>query len=753
MEERGARHAGTGNGIARSVILYGSFTLVLGVLNAGLVVSIASLVFSQSSPEFLPNGVALYILAGGVGAVLFALVSSYRGVACSIQDVPAAVAALMAGAFAAALAGQGQEAVFATTLASVAVATALSGLVFLFLGQFKLGNLVRFIPYPVMGGFLAGTGWILLLGGVEVATGVCFHIHDFSTFQTEMNPAQLGLGLGLGLVLLLVSRYRTHFLVFPALLFAALGAFALWAVVSGTPPAVLADQGWLLGEFPDAPLYTFLDLPDFSLVQWRLIVSQAGSIGAMVLLNAITFLLYSGGLELAVGRDLDVNRDMKRNGFVNMALSPLGAPAQYVLLSDTILAHSMGARTILVGICSGGLLLLILFFGGAVFSLFPAFIAGGLLCFLGLSFLVEWLVDAWKKLPKHDYALVLSILVVVGMFGFLYGIFAGLAASVVVFTIRYSLVEPVRGKADGMRRSSKERPVPDQRLLDLHAGEMLVLQIQGFLFFGTAHNLYLRVKKHLQDRDKPFSHLILDMRLVDAVDSSVVQSFEKIALLLEQHNADLYIASAPESMRSQFEAGGLSPANKKNFHYAVNQDHALELCEDRILDQDLKSLQASPETAPPGRDSFFESVHDDLMAALEQQELFERVLEGLQGYVDLVQAKEGDFLYRQDEPNSDLFFILRGNVSLRHESDGAVSRVSTLGPWSVTNELGSFLGYPPPFSAKIVEPGEIYKLTTEARERLDTEAPALVRELRSLIIRQMGGRLWNLNLMIRRLQE
>ena len=71
--------------------------------------------------------------------------------------------------------------VFLTVVAATLVVTVLCGVVFLVLGTFRLGNLVRFVPYPVVGGFLAGTGWLLFKGGIYVASGVLAapaHVRD-----------------------------------------------------------------------------------------------------------------------------------------------------------------------------------------------------------------------------------------------------------------------------------------------------------------------------------------------------------------------------------------------------------------------------------------------------------------------------------------------------------------------------------------------------------------------------------------------
>ena len=62
--------------------------------------------------------------------------------------------------------------VFATVLVAIGMSTLLTGIVFFALGRFRLGSLIRFIPYPVIGGFLAGSGWILSQGSITVMTGL-----------------------------------------------------------------------------------------------------------------------------------------------------------------------------------------------------------------------------------------------------------------------------------------------------------------------------------------------------------------------------------------------------------------------------------------------------------------------------------------------------------------------------------------------------------------------------------------------------
>jgi SulP family sulfate permease len=57
---------------------------------------------------------------------------------------------------------------FATVTLLIVSTTLFTGLLLLGLGYFKLGRIVRFLPYPIIGGFLAGSGWLLVQGGIGI---------------------------------------------------------------------------------------------------------------------------------------------------------------------------------------------------------------------------------------------------------------------------------------------------------------------------------------------------------------------------------------------------------------------------------------------------------------------------------------------------------------------------------------------------------------------------------------------------------
>lgn len=132
--------------------------LIAALIQVGVLIAKAALIFAGPLAPFISDGVGLLLVGTGVMSVVFALLSPRPGMLILAQDGPALMIALIA-ANAAGGAGPGATAYF-TVLAAIALTTLATGLTFLLLGYFRLGALVRYLPYPVVGGFLAGTGWL-----------------------------------------------------------------------------------------------------------------------------------------------------------------------------------------------------------------------------------------------------------------------------------------------------------------------------------------------------------------------------------------------------------------------------------------------------------------------------------------------------------------------------------------------------------------------------------------------------------------
>lgn len=730
-----------GNKILSNLTAMGIF----GILNTSFVVAYVSLIFSPSCPEYFATAVALFLLGGCIVSIALASFSSYEGTISMIQDVPVAIAALIAASLATILSNDNPQLLFANIFAAIAISSLLTGLSFVLLGYFKLGNLVRFIPYPVMGGFLAATGWLLFKGGMQVSTDVSFNILQLGTFFTQANVAQLCCGVVFGVGLLVLNRlFPSSMIVMPGTIIGSIVLFLLIAkFILGYSILELQEAGWLLSSLPDQALWKSTELPDITLVDWGAVLLHAGGISTIIVLSVISLLLNSTGIELIAGRDLDMNRDLKATGFTNIAISFLGTPASYIFISQTALATRIGAKERTVGILHGVFLLAVFFGGGAFLSFFPKFIAGGLPLYLGLSMLWEWLIDMRKSMPKVDYVIVLLIVLIVEFVGFLQGIGIGIVISIAIFVFRYSAINVIKNANDGAHlRSNKDRPIPDQRILDYCKDNSLILQLHGFIFFGTANSLYEQVKLKVSGDSNKIQYAIMDMALVQGIDSSAVKSFEKLIQHLNKKEISLALVNMPSSAMQLFEVSGLTSDNHDTLNFFNNMNETLEWCEDNILEAEKRKIHEQQSGDEYSGDDLLKTVYKDMMAALDVQVLFESVIEKAGTYTERLDVEVGDVLFRQGDANTDLFFISRGQVELSAaDSEGQQIRVRTLGPWSITGEIGAYLGYHASHDAVVAKKGVIYKLPLTSRQKIEQNEHTLSAELHKLIIQVLGGQL------------
>ena len=193
--------------------------LIIGAVEAVLAVAFAALVYGGLLVRHLPDAIGLYLVAATLTLAILAWRSGSRGVVGTVQDAAAAVLAVVAATAAAKAAELEYVArisglkltdvpdVYLTVVAATMVVTILCGVLFLVLGVRRLGNLVRFVPYPVIGGFLAGTGWLLFRGGTDVASEVQVHLRTIGDLTRTYELTRWLPAFAFGLILLLAVRF------------------------------------------------------------------------------------------------------------------------------------------------------------------------------------------------------------------------------------------------------------------------------------------------------------------------------------------------------------------------------------------------------------------------------------------------------------------------------------------------------------------------------------------------------------------
>jgi SulP family sulfate permease len=409
----------------------------------------------------------------------------------------------------------------------------------------------------------------------------------------------------------------------------------------------------------------------------------------------------------------------------------------YLSLSESTLNFKAGARSRAPGLIAAALSLATLFAGTRVIAYFPKPVLGGLLLFLGVSFLVDTVYESWFRLPRGEYGLVIFILFVVVTVGFLEGVGVGIVVSSFLFAINYARIDVVKHAISGAGlRSKAARSPADEALLQQTGAHIHVVQLQGYLFFGTAYLLLQRVKQRLESTDPlPAYFFVLDFRDVDGLDSSAVVSFSRMRRLAEQSGAVLILTDLPPSVRRQLARGGcldsIAPAldeAPRPVRVFSDLDHGLEWCEGQLLSSAGDSRPSS------------EVLARELEGILRHRDLVDRLLE----YLDHVEAPAGVDLYKKGDLAHDLYLIDSGELEAFLElSDGRTLRLRTMGPGNVVGESGLYLGARRSASVRTTRPSVLYRLSLTALERMTLEAPELAAAFHKFVATLLADRIVN----------
>ena len=733
------RGHGTG-GRSRSATVPSTFRdlaagVVVGVITVVVSISLGSLIFGGELAAFRAQGITVALLSTLVGGVVIALLSSLPSTIGHIQDTPAAVLAAVGAGIALALGPDVERIeVLATVVVAIALTTLLAGAVFLAVGLLRLGRLVRYLPYPVVGGFMAGTGWLLLVGGIGVMTGGRTALADLAV--PELAPRWV-VGVALALAFVVLTRIIRHPLTFPAAVALATGGFYAVVAASGDGLSTWRDAGYLLGPFEAGARVPPLAVTDLEHVHWPVVVAHAGSGATVVLIALMAGLLNTTGLELGIGRKVDLNRELRAAGLGNLLAGSLGGSIVYQGLSVTLLAHHVGTGSRLVPMVAVGVAALTLLLGPGFLALVPTIVVGGVLAFLGMLFLVEWVVEAARRLPWLEYAIVLTIAITIAAAGILTGVAVGLGLTVLLFVLTYASIDAVKHDLTGATARSRVRwEAHDRARLDQHAASILALQLHGFLFFGTANGLVERIERRLAD-GPPLRFLILDFRQVSGTDATSVASFIALGRLAEANGVEFVLADMQPTLAAAVRRTGALAGGRGRVRLEPTLDAALEWCEREILRTDT--------TAVDPLLTLSERV--DTLAG-DDLELYD-----LMPHMERLEVPADHRVVGPEDDGNALYLVASGQVTARLLGvDGAV-RLETLRGGNLVGELGVAGAPSPATEVTADEPTTLYRLDRTALERLSEQEPRLVAAVHRLVARRLAARVRHLEDLVAALQR
>jgi SulP family sulfate permease len=710
--------------------------LLLGIFdgldNALWSYGFATILFAGTMTKFLPVGVAVVLTGWALLGVFVALTSKSKTHLISVDEQAVVILAGVGSVYAAQAGTAGSAQAFSTMLALMAASSLAVALSFILIGHFRLARLLELLPFPVICGFMAGVGWLFLDAAVMVTVD-----HPISPSlpeslregdgQWKLLATLLG---GLFLVVFMSKIHRAW--AFPVAVIILFLLFFGVITLLGISEQELLARGWYFdvasaGLAPDE----LLSLLSFSSIDFAFIASAAPEILTIVFLALLSTSLSLTALTTSGRFDLDSSGEIKNQGYGNLLCAAVGCPPGYTDVAGSVLYTQFGASSRIMPIISSLVCLGVALAGTWLIAHLPKVLVGATILLFSYRLLHEWLFQRVRGFQPVDFLVVCIILAMVIFVGFMVGILTGVVLTLVLFVLRYSMISAIHGRYSLREyRSSVERPLAVNHVLDEHGVGSLVYTLRGFLFFGTANAILDRIKRDLGDTGQSYSSVLLDFKRVTGMDISALNTFVQVKAHCESLGVRVLYSAVPIDVQIQISSLEAVSTDDGSPLFFDEIDYAVEYMEDQLL------MQFAPETAT-------RTVRQQLEQILEHEERIDIIMKALKR----VDCPAGQALFVQGDLDDGFYVLESGSLSAYIDGHGYVKhRVKKFGSGSLIGELSMFMPSRKRTASVVADVDSVlYFLSSDIVNSLDLQDTRLSGAVFELVARALGMRISYMN--------
>jgi len=686
----------------------------------------AALLFAVAFPERLGEGLGMTLAGALIAGVVVALRSSFDGALGGSQG---GVVVMMAGLGIGVQSGFGPDAdpdaVFATVIACFVLLTAFIALGSVLIARLGLGRFVRYLPWPVLAGFLVGTGLVLIVAAGPVATGAAPWTLFGATLNGHLQMQQsvtMVLTLVLGGLLFTASRHGPP---------AALPALVILSCLGAVSHALLMPargSGWTLVDGPQIASWPPIERSALALIDLSGVLAALPAIASITLIALVMMLMKVGAIGAMLNQEVDESRELDALALDNTLSAISGAmPGSHTVTGSQLMLRMGSADRSTIWLLLA-LVLLAVPFAGWTLAAMPRFLAAAILLWVGLELVVDWLHDHDGALSRRDVGVVALIALGIGLYGFPTGLMLGLACTVALFLVDYSRIDVLRTTlSPSDMRSNVDRSIAERAELDRRADALLVFRLRGYLFFGTAHRLLEQVRDEIAERrhrvDDPLC-VILDFERVTGMDASTVRTLGQFRDLAVRSMVTVRVCADEGTFRAAFGVQGRAPATH-GVHRHPQLDHALQAREERWLGC--------------GRHSKADDARD-FMSTLGGS-----LLEELAPRSRLLDLATGAALIEEGAPAEALYLVRSGRLEVRARRDGRHGaqpvRLRSVGPGALLGEVSLLLDGVASAGIVATEPSRVWRVSRRVLDELGAADPVAAARVHRLLATTLAQRL------------
>lgn len=520
------------------------------------------------------------VIAGIIVAIIALPLSIALALASGVTPEKGIYTAITAGFVISFLGGSrvqiaGPTAAFATIVAGIVakngmdgliIATLLAGVILILMGLFRLGNLIKFIPYTITTGFTSGIAVTILIGQIKDFMGLTIvseeplietmdKLKAVFQFISTTNLQALLVGV-ISLLILIVWQYLPGFCKkIPPSLIAVLVGSAMVALLNMNVNTI-GDLYEISNKLPT------ISLPSFSLKTVQNVLPDAFTIA---ILAAIESLLSCVVADSMVNSRHRSNMELIAQGAGNITSALFGGIPATGAIARTAANVKNGGRTPIAGMVHSVTLLLILVVLMPYAALIPMPTIAAILFMVAYN-MCDWrkFVELCKTAPKSDIIVLVTTFVLTVVFDLVVAIEVGILLAAILFMKRMSDVTEVEGW-----KYVDDEDDADSLSLRVVPHNTMVYEVSGPLFFGAADKI-LKITL-----DEKMNCLVLRMRSVSAIDATAMHNLEQLYTDCKKKNIQIILSHVGEQpMHVMEKSGFLDKVGRENV--CAHIDDALE---------------------------------------------------------------------------------------------------------------------------------------------------------------------------------
>ena len=436
----------------------------------------------------------------------------------------------------------------------LAIATVMAGIMLVLMGVFKLGTIIRFIPYPIVVGFTSGIALTIFTTQIKDLFGLTMEKvpADFISkwiayFQSFGTTNWIALAVGVGSVLLILITRRKKKKIPGSLI-----AIVVMTIVSYLLRHHLGISG--LETIGDRfEIKASLPLPNSLTFNIETINQLLPAAFTIAILGAIESLLSATVADGVTGTKHNSNTELIAQGAANIVVPFFGGIPATGAIARTMTNINNGGRTPIAGLIHAVVLLLILLFLGPLTKHIP------MACLAGVLVIVSYNMSEWRtfkslmKNSKSDVAVLLTTFLLTVIFDLTIAIEIGLLLALVLFMKRVSEVTRITVSKKQLDLSHEGEILHEEEKL-IVPQEVEVYEIDGPFFFGVA-NKFDECMKTIGDKPRV---RIIRMRKVPFMDTTGLHNLESLVRLSEKEKIRIILSGVNERVHETLQKSGFA---------------------------------------------------------------------------------------------------------------------------------------------------------------------------------------------------